>query len=96
MSSQQVINAVQAGDSNIISQISQTCCNVRQAITEQGYQNQLANCQQTNAITNSINTNSIALRDEASANTNAILGKLDAMQTQALYDKIDALRESKG
>jgi hypothetical protein len=45
MSSQQVINAVQSGDCAIANQLSQTCCNVRQAITEQGYQNQLANCQ---------------------------------------------------
>ena len=33
------------------------------------------------------------IRDTGTANTNAIIAKLDAMQNQALLDKIDALRE---
>ena len=33
------------------------------------------------------------IRDAGTANTNAIIAKLDAMQTQSLLDKIDALRE---
>lgn len=33
------------------------------------------------------------IRDAGTANTNAIIAKLDAMQNQALLDKIDALRE---
>ena len=33
------------------------------------------------------------IRDSGTANTNAIIAKLDAMQNQALLDKIDALRE---
>jgi hypothetical protein len=33
------------------------------------------------------------IRDTGTANTNAIIAKLDAMQNQNLLDKIDALRE---
>lgn len=33
------------------------------------------------------------IRDTGTANTNQIIAKLDAMQNQALLDKIDALRE---
>jgi hypothetical protein len=33
------------------------------------------------------------IRDTGTANTNAIIAKLDAMQNQQLLDKIDALRE---
>ena len=33
------------------------------------------------------------IRDTGTANTNAIIAKLDAMQNQAMLDKIDALRE---
>lgn len=33
------------------------------------------------------------IRDTGTANTNAIIAKLDAMQTQSLLDKIDSLRE---
>lgn len=35
----------------------------------------------------------ISVRDTGTANTNQIIAKLDAMQNQALLDKIDALRE---
>lgn len=34
-----------------------------------------------------------ALRDSGTANTQSIIAKLDAMQNQALLDKIDSLRE---
>lgn len=82
MSGQQVINAIQSGNATIASQLTQCCCNVQDAITRQGYENQLATVNQTNTLVNAGN-----------ANTTAITAKLDAMQTQSLYDKIDALRE---
>ena len=56
-----------------------------------GYENQLAVCNQTNTLVNTANQNALSLRDGATANTNAILAKLDAMQNQALQDKIAAL-----
>lgn len=58
-----------------------------------GYENQLANCQQTNTLVTTANTNAQMLRDSATANTNAILGRIDAMERASLNDKIDALRE---
>ena len=45
---------------------------------------------QTQAQTCAIQT---TIRDVNTANTNSILAKLDAMQTQSLLDKIDSLRE---
>ena len=82
------------------------CCNTQKAIIEQGYQNQLANERQTYQITNSVDsveraedsayaTQTCALQNTIrdTANTNQIIAKLDAMQNQALLDKIDALRE---
>lgn len=48
-SSLQVINAIQAGNCNLASQISKCCCD-----------NQLAICQQTNTLQNSINSVSIS------------------------------------
>lgn len=54
---------------------------------EKGFSNTNYETQaQTCAIQNTI-------RDAGTANTNAIIAKLDAMQNQALLDKIDALRE---
>ena len=54
---------------------------------EKGFSNSNYETQaQTCALQNTI-------RDNGTANTNAIIAKLDAMQNQALLDKIDALRE---
>lgn len=62
-------------------------------LTKMGYENQLAVCNQTNNLVNTMNSNTLSLRDNGTANTNAIIAKLDAMQNQALLDKIDSLRE---
>lgn len=40
-----------------------------------------------------MNSNTLSLRDSNTANTQSIIAKLDAMQNQALLDKIDTLRE---
>lgn len=93
MTGQQVINAIQAGNCQLSAQIAECCCNVRTAIERQGYESQLAVCNQTNTLVGTANQNTLALRDAGTANTNAIIGKLDQMQNQALQDKIDALRE---
>ena len=82
MSGQQIINAIQAGNCQISHQIADCCCNVRTAITTQGYENQLATINQTNALQSTMN-----------GNNQAILARLDAMSNQVLLDKIDALRE---
>ena len=42
MSGQQIINAIQAGNCQIASQLASCCCDVRETITKQGYDNQLA------------------------------------------------------
>lgn len=58
-----------------------------------GYENQLANCQQTNTLVSTANANAQMLRDSSTANTNAILNRIDAMERASLNDKLDALRE---
>lgn len=99
ISLQQAINAVQSGDASIIAAFQQCCCQnqlenarntaaiqngingVQQSIAAQSAADTLAVCQQTNTLQNGAN-----------ANTQAILSKLDAMQTQALMDKLDSAR----
>jgi hypothetical protein len=53
-SAERVINAVNLGDSSIVSKLQECCCGTKTAILEMGYQNQLANCQQTGTITGAI------------------------------------------
>lgn len=95
MSGQQIINSIQSGNCTLATQIADCCCKTQNAITQMGYENQLAVCNQTNTLVNTANANTLSLRDGATANTNAILAKLDAMQNQALQDKIAALTAEK-
>lgn len=101
MSSQQIINAIQAGNCQIASQLAKCCCD-----------NQLAICQQTNTLQNAINGVSVGqergfsniayetqrqtcdLRDSIKSATDQILaGQRDA-EMREMQNKIDALREA--
>ena len=95
LSTNQIINAMQSGNLAILTQLADCCCKTQNAITTMGYENQLAMCNQTNQLVNTANQNTLSLRDGATANTNAILAKLDAIQNQALQDKIAALTAEK-
>lgn len=53
-SAEKVINAVNMGDCGVISAIKDCCCGTQKAILEMGYQNQLANCNQTHTITSEL------------------------------------------
>lgn len=55
LTGQQVINSIQMGNANIASQLAECCCNLRESITRQGYENQLATVNQTNTLQNAIN-----------------------------------------
>ncbi len=83
-----ILTAIMQGNNALTSQICSCCCDMKQLVTTQGYESQLAMCNQTNALINTANQNTLSLRDGATANTNAILAKLDAIQNQALQDKI--------
>ena len=93
MNTNQIVTAIMQGNNAIQSQICQCCCQTNENITRMGYENRLSVCNQTNTLVNTANQNTLALRDAGTANTNAIISKLDAMQNQALLDKIDTLRE---
>jgi len=49
-SAERVINAVGMGDAAITSKLQECCCNMKTAVLEQGYQNQLALERQTNTL----------------------------------------------
>lgn len=95
MTGMQVVNAIQSGNSALSAQFAECCCATQNAILTQGYENRLADCQQTNALTNTMNSNTLQLRDSNQANTNAILARIDNMERSQLIDKIDKLREEK-
>lgn len=81
MSTQQIINSIQAGNTQIAQQLADCCC-----------ENRLAICNQTNTLQNTMNQNTLQLRDSNAAGFQAILSKLDAAETRVLQDKLDAER----
>ena len=93
LSGQQIINAVQSGNSSVINQMSTCCCNILQSIERTSSAQQLQNCQNVNALTNTITGSIRDLKDSDDANARAILAKLDAAETRVLQDKLDAERQ---
>lgn len=82
-SAERVINAVNLGDLNIIQQLKDCCCTTQKAILEQGYQNQLSICNQTNELRN-------GQRDLGQAITQGF----SQTAFQAQQDKCDIIRAS--
>lgn len=56
MTGLQVVNAIQSGDSALASQLCQCCCEMKQLVTSQGYENQLRTVEQTNTLGSAIST----------------------------------------
>ena len=100
MSSQQIINAIQSGNSQIAAQLAQCCCD-----------NQLAICRQTNTLQNAINNiatgqergfSSVAyetqrqtcdIQNSIKDATQSILDGQRAAELREMQNKIDSLRE---
>lgn len=80
LTSLQVINAIQSGNTALGNQLCQCCCEMRQQMAQNAAADQLAICQQTNTLQNG-----------ASANTQAILSKIDAVEDSRKDREITAL-----
>lgn len=50
LSREQIMNSVLSGDASLARQLCECCCNMKQLVTEQGYQNQIATLNQTNTL----------------------------------------------
>lgn len=84
MTGMQIVNAVQAGDANLASQISNCCCENRLLTTTQGYENRIALAEQTSFLGAKIDNQ-----------TNIISDKFCDLEKRELQNKIDALREER-
>jgi hypothetical protein len=93
LNAMQIVNSIQSGNASLASQLCQCCCQtqstvnngfgeVQRAIADKAAADQLGTCQQTYALT-----------ENANRNNQAILDKLSTMETRALQDKLDAVRE---
>lgn len=97
-SAERVINAVNTGDASIAKAISDCCCTTQRSIdavnlnlTKMDADNRLALCQQNNMLVNTMNQNTLSLRDANLANTQAIIQKIDSFENLYRQDKYEAL-----
>lgn len=89
LTGQQIINSIQSGNSALSSQLCQCCCEMKQMVTTQGFENQIATLNQTNALTGSINTASQRNVDAIADLKASMLSEFCAVKERELQDKID-------
>lgn len=93
LSSQQIINAVQAGNCQLSGQIAQCCCDIRTAIERQGYEGRIATIQQTDSLKEDSAAKFNILGAKIDAQTQIINDKFCELEKREMQSKIDALRD---
>lgn len=91
MSSLQVVNAIQAGNSALASQLCDCCCSMRQLVTQQGYENQIATLNQTNTLGTAINGNGQRTVDAIADLKTTMVQEFCAAKERDMQEKIDGL-----
>jgi hypothetical protein len=83
----QIINAIQAGNASLASQLCDCCCKTQTAIQESNYLTERGFCNTNQILTRGFSDLGYAFRDQTcdlkqsgSANTAAIIAKLDAIE----------------
>ena len=84
LSGQQIINAIQAGNCDIASKIAACCCETKNMITTQGYENRIATAEQTATLAGKID-----------AQTNLINDKFCQLEMREMQKTIDQLRDER-
>lgn len=84
LTGQQIISAVDRGDAAIASQIASCCCDVKNMITTQGYENRLATIDQTATLAGKIDEQTAMIQD-----------KFCQLEMREMQSKIDTLRDEK-
>ena len=89
MSSLQIINAIQSGNSALASQLCQCCCENKLLVTSQGYENQIATLNQTNALSNAISGAGRRNVDAIADLKTTMSGEFCAARERDMQSKID-------
>lgn len=100
LSFQQVINAVQAGNSALSTQICNCCCEITRAIADSNYLTERGFCNTNQILSQGFSSVAYETQRQTCDIEKAIAGstaqltaRLDAMEKTSLLDKLDALRE---
>lgn len=84
LSGQQIINAIQSGNCSLANQLASCCCDIKTAITTQGYENRIASSENTASIINKID-----------AQTTMINDKFCQLEMREMQRTIDQLRDER-
>lgn len=95
MSSQQIINAINAGNCQLASQLSSCCCDLKNMVTAQGYENRIATLTQTNEIKDDLGDKFTALTAKIDAQTQIINDNFSGLEKRELQREINQLRDEK-
>lgn len=93
MSSLQIINAIQSGNASMQSKLCECCCNMKQLVTEQGYQNQIRTIEQTNALTGAITAGNQRIVDAIADLKTTTISEFCAARERDMQSKIDTQAE---
>ena len=91
MSALQVINAIQAGNATLASQLSTCCCENRLLTTQQGYESRIQTIEQTNQLGSQADRNATAILSAINAQTVAMNDGFCQIKERELQSKIDTL-----
>lgn len=90
----QIINAIQNGNADLSSRFAQCCCENKLLVTSQGYENQLATLNQTNALTGAITGASQRNVDAISDLKATMIQSFCDVKEREMQAKIDGLTAS--
>lgn len=93
MSGLQVINAIQSGNASLASQLCSCCCEMKQLVTSQGYENQLRTVEQTNTLGTAINANGQRTVDAIADLKTTMVQEFCAVKEREMQSKIDTQAE---
>lgn len=85
----QIINSIQSGDAALAAQLSQCCCENRLLTTRQGYENQIATLNQTNALSTAITGGDQKIVDAISDLKTTTISEFCAARERDMQSKID-------
>ena len=85
----QVINAIQSGNSTLMSKLCDCCCENRLLTTQQGYESRIATIEQTNQLGSQADRNTRSITDAINAQTVAMNEQFCAAKERDLQSKID-------
>lgn len=89
MSALQIINAIQAGNASLASQLCQCCCENKLLVTSQGYENQIATLNQTNTLATTITGGNQKIVDAISDLKTTTISEFCAARERDMQAKID-------